>query len=167
MTFHKLLKWLTAFVVIGAGAAAFYFFATPTFSNDYKQLTARVEMGMKYTDPAEETIYFQPYIENPNPSSNITLTHSADFMSIAVLDEHGNVMEDSVTVKENNNDRAAGSLQTILHPGEQEENINYYKVHLPDEAQRLQVTFTGQVKDEFGIDMVDESIEINLNRLTM
>ncbi|MFD2707130.1 hypothetical protein [Salibacterium lacus] len=167
MTSNKILKWLLPFIVIGAGAAAVYFFTTPTFSHDYKQLTERVEVGMKYTDPAEQTVYFQPYIENPNPSSDITLTYSADFMSVAVLDEHGNVIKDSVSAPENKNESAANSLQTTLQPGEQEQNTNYYKVRLPDEAQRLQVTFTGQVKDEFGMDKVDESIEININHLTM
>ncbi|MGY4688302.1 hypothetical protein [Salibacterium sp. K-3] len=166
MLSHKLLKWLLPVVLIGAGAAIFYFFATPTFSHDYKQLTERVEVGLKYTNPEEQTIYFHPYIENPNPSSDITLTHNENFISVSVLDEHGDVIENSVTIPEQENSSMKKDIQTTLRPGETEKNTNYYKVDVPEEADRLQLTFTGEVEDEYGFDDVKETIEVDLDYLT-
>ncbi|MDQ0297755.1 hypothetical protein J2S78_000163 [Salibacterium salarium] len=162
MTKATFFKWLTAAVLIGGIAMSVYFFSTPTFSHDYKQLTERVEVGLKYSNPDDETIYFQPYIENPNSSSDLTLTHGHNFIKMYVLDEHGNILEDSVTTNKNDN-TTDGKLQTTLSPGEQEQNTDYYKINFPDNADRLQVTIEGEVEDEFGLDEIEEIIEVDVD----
>ncbi|MFZ4454116.1 hypothetical protein [Salibacterium aidingense] len=166
MFFYKLLKWLVPLFIIGFAAAVVYFFVTPTFSHDYKQLTERVEVGLKYTNPEENTVYFHPYIENPNPSSDLTLTHSRNFIKVCVLNKNGEVLENSVTMPEEETN-SEEMLQTTLAPGEQEQNTDYYRVEFPEEADRIQLTFTGEVDDEYGVDEVEEIIEVNIDYLNI
>ncbi|RSL30280.1 hypothetical protein D7Z54_26550 [Salibacterium salarium] len=162
MTRFTLLKWLITAILVSGVAVTVYFFTTPTFSHDYKQLTERVEVGLKYTNPEDQTMYFHPYIENPNSSSDLTWTHSQNFMKIYVLDQHGNILEDSVTIKGTNNDKTE-KLETTLSPGEKEQNTGFYKIDFPDNADHLQVTIEGVVEDEFGLDTIEEVIEVDID----
>lgn len=98
--------------------ASAYFVTTPTFNHDYKQLTERVEIGLKYTNPEKTVIFVHPYVENPN-RSNLTLRHHQNFIKICVLDKNGNVLENAVTV-EQMEDEDTKLLQTTLKPGQKE-----------------------------------------------
>ncbi|SDI60482.1 hypothetical protein [Alteribacillus bidgolensis] len=166
MNRNKYLKWSLPIFILVILAGAAYFFITPIFSHEYKQLTERVEIGLKYTNPDESVMYVHPYVENPNNTSDLTLTHKQNFINIYVLDEEGNIIENAVTVEEPENNNT-DLLQTTLKPGEKEKNICHYKIKFSNDADSLQLNFEGEVEDEFGSAKIEEMIEINLDYLNI
>ncbi|RKD76017.1 MULTISPECIES: hypothetical protein [Sinobaca] len=158
------MKWGIPFVIILTLGWTAYYFVTPTFSHQYQQLTERVEVGVKYTNPEESIVYIHPYIENPN-SEEITCFHDDQFVEIRVLDEDGNHLDKAVSMEEKRG--ASPADEETLKPGQKTMNANYYKVELPDNAASIQLIYSGSVEDQYGIDQLEETININLDYLIM
>lgn len=161
------MKWwrwllLSLLIILGLGVT-FFLTSMPLFTNDYQKLTERVEIGVKYTDPKEDVLYIHPYIENPN-SSELTLTHTQNFIKVDVLDESRNALDEAV-VGAREDDSTDKTSHTILGPGEMEKTRDYYKLQLPRGARWIQLYFSGDVKDEFGQATVNKMIEVDIKHL--
>ncbi|MFB5664197.1 hypothetical protein [Alteribacillus sp. HJP-4] len=164
MNKNKVWKWSLPLMLLAGAVIFIYVAVTPTFSHEYKQLTQRLEVGLKYTEPKDSTMYVLPYVENPN-GSDLTFTHNgSNFFGLEILDKQGNVIKGAVTL-EANEEASPNILKTTLGPGEKESQNHYYKVTLDDEADRIQISYNGKVKDEFGLDKIEEVIEIDVNHL--
>ncbi|WP_240376232.1 hypothetical protein [Bacillus piscicola] len=163
-------KWLkgAALCFLSLVAIVFIVFITskPTFSYNYHKLTERVKIGLEYTDPAKQTIYLQPYIENPNAASNMTLKTNENFITVCVLNESRKVLTHAVKVEQQAGKPTNGLINTTLGPGEKEKNQSYYAIELPDDAKYIQLEFSGKIEDEFGTASIDKMIEVNVNHLT-
>lgn len=158
------MKWGIPIVIVLTLGWATYYFVTPTFSHQYQQLTERVEVGVKYTNPEDSIVYIHPYVENPN-NEEITCYHDDQFVEIRVLDENGNHLDEAVSMEEKRGGSSTG--EEVLKPGEKTMNSTYYKVELPDNADSIQLVYNGSVKDQHGIDQVEETINVNLDYLIM
>ncbi|WP_143083196.1 hypothetical protein [Alteribacillus iranensis] len=161
----KWWKWLLlgAFCAIGLGLTIFLT-STPIFSHSYQQLTERVEIGVKYTNPEKQVMYLQPYVQNPNDASDLTLTLDQDFIEIVVLDDSRDTVEGAVQL-ENINDPSSDMMTTTLGPGEAETAHGYYTVQLSPNARWIQLEFTGDVEDEFGSASIEKLIEVDVQHL--
>ncbi|MFB4163555.1 hypothetical protein ACE1TI_06845 [Alteribacillus sp. JSM 102045] len=166
MNVKKYLKWTLPVFILACVFGTAYFFVTPSYSHEYKQLTERVEIGLKYTNPEESVVYVHPFVENPNNTTNLKWTHTQNFIKIWVLDEEGNVIDDAVTVEKVEKENA-NLMQTTLKPGQKEKNRHYYKIHFSEDADRLKLSLKGEVEDEFGTAEIEEIIEVNVDYLNI
>ncbi|WP_018922961.1 hypothetical protein [Salsuginibacillus kocurii] len=161
-TFNRVLFISGLALLIGVGAYFYSSTTSPTFTQEIHQLTERLEVGVKYTEAENDKVYMLPYVKNPN-NEELTFTHQPNFIEVQMLNTNGEVVEDALYLKDKEEENTIHS--TRLEPGERYVQNNYYVIDLSTEAISLQLSYDGQIDDEFGYVDYQEDVAINIQHL--